>query len=287
MADIQSWLARYFRASFNKHEAQFPCPKCSHISFYFNYKTKLIGYCHRASCHYSPTLQDLIELVGHGPNDFFSERTPTKVIPSEPQEISFPEGARKLVELVDGKFHSDYEIAIQNIYSTRFIPIELQYSFNLHIGNNKVYIPVYLNGKMINYVGRAIWWLGYNPVQRYEYAKGIKTTDFIFNWDNAKTWPNITLVENTFNAIWLHRENVTSNFGSHLSDKQINLLTQSKAGGKGSITLLWDEGAEVNAEKAVKKLRMRGLDAAYIKIKGQPDDHSKEELISLINKSHE
>ena len=284
--ELKSWLSLYFRAKFNKDEAQFSCPRCSHSRFYFN-TTKLIGYCQKASCHFSPSLKDLISLVGHGPSEsLVTDSKPIQNVLSEDQEIALPQGARKLVDLHKGQFISSYPIAVNKV-KERGVSIEDQYRFNLHIGNSRVYIPVYFKEKLVSYVGRAIWWLPFPSAKRYEYPKGSKVNNYLFNWDEAKTWTQLTLVENTFNGIWLHSSCVTSNFGSHLSDRQISLISSGKSAQKGSIVLLWDEGAEHGAERAVRKLRGLGFDAAYIKIKGQPDDYKKEELLGFINEGHE
>jgi hypothetical protein len=53
------------------------------------------------------------------------------------------------------------------------------------------------------------------------------------------------------------------------------------------VAILWDEGAEKKAEKAVKKLHRRGVRAAYWLIKGQPDDHPVEDVKEWANAVYE
>lgn len=284
--DLRGWLSRFFRASIVGQEALFSCPKCKHSRFYFNL-SKRIGYCHHARCHYTPTLDDLIQIVGHGPSEsFLTSSVISEPEDTGPEEIVLPEGTEELVRMENGQLVTNYPLAAAKVAERGVSPSD-QYRFNLHIGNGKVYIPIYHEGKLYNYVGRTAWWLPFQSAKRYEYKKGVKTNNFIFNWDEAKTWKNLTLVENTFNAIWLNKFCATSNFGSHLSDKQIELISQGRASKTGSIVLLWDEGADRSAARAVRKLRKRGFDAAYVQISGQPDDHNEEYLEDIIETAHE
>jgi hypothetical protein len=248
--------------------------------FYFNVK-KQVGYCHHDKCHWKPTLKDLVDRVGHGPDDTLGAQLPEPE--PEPVEITLPEGAKRLIVRRDGNLWTDFPAAVGHIEFDRRITVEDQFRFALHVGNQRVYVPVYDDTKLVNYVGRAMWWLPYKPFLRYEYAKGVKTSNYLFNWSSAKTWNNLTLVENTFNAIAYKKECVTTNFGSHLSDKQINMITHGRA---RSVLLLWDEGADASAFKAAKKLRAAGVKADYAKINGQPDDHGLDYIHRVIAECH-
>ena len=284
MSNITSWLARYFKASINisSGEAQFACPRCGHPNFYFNFSQKRIGFCHRANCHYSPTLKELKEIVGDkSPLDEFSEPIYQKVSQAEAVEISLPEGTQRLVELISGTFRTSYPHTSQKV-AERGVSQPEQYKFNLHIGDGRVYIPVYYEGKMISYLGRSMWWL---PIQglRYQNAEGTKLNEYFFNWDEGKSWNRLTLLENTFNAMWLRQLQATSTFGSNLGDRQIEHILYGKA---ESVLLLWDEGADKSAWKAVRRLRKRGVPASFAKITGQPDDHELEYLSNVIEVGH-
>lgn len=287
--DILGWLARYFRADYNKGtgEAVFPCPQCQHPMFYFNVRKKL-GYCHHDRCHWKCNLDDLIEKVGHGPEDALSGTFLPEPEPDVQVEVSFPEGAEKLVDMsvkIGKKWIIPKPWACGEIERKRGVTIDLQYQFDLHMDVERIYIPVYLEGKMVSYVGRRIWWMDYDyDALRYKYPTGNKVTNYLFNWDEAKTWKELTLVENTFNGIWLRDLQATSNFGSNLSDKQIQLIQSGRA---RSVVLLWDEGAGRSAEKAVTKLRAKGINASSVQITGQPDDHTKPRLEYLIQLGHE
>ncbi len=282
--NLKGWLSRYFRAVLIKHEAQFPCPRCQHPNFYFNMR-KRVGYCHHANCHYSPDMDELVAIAGCAPDVSFAT-SDVPIATEEPDvEITLPEDARQIIHMEDGLLCTDYPRASDQI-SLRGVVHAAQYRYNIHIGSDRVYIPVYQDGKLVSYVGRAVWWLPYEPFQRYKYPKGTKIANYIFDWDRAKTWTQLTLVENTFNAMWLNRDYTTTNFGSHLSDRQIETIIHGRAGMEGSILLMWDEGADKSAAKAVKKLQQRGIRAGYVKIDGQPDDHARQTLCGYIDRAH-
>jgi len=44
---------------------------------------------------------------------------------------------------------------------------------------------------------------------------------------------------------------------------------------------MWDENTHEFAEKIVKRLRYNGIHAAYCWMKGQPDDHPKQDIINI------
>jgi hypothetical protein len=96
---------------------------------------------------------------------------------------------------------------------------------------------------------------------------------------------NLTLMENTFNAIWISNTlgNCTSTFGSNLSDRQIELIS---GGAAKTVVIMWDEGADLSAEKARKKLKGAGVDVTCLKISGQPDDHELYSINQMILDGH-
>ena len=287
--DVLSWLKRRFKVSYRKKsgEANFNCPKCGHDRFYFSVK-KGVGYCQRASCHWNPSLKDLQRhLNSHEDLDLETSLEETS-LPKEP--VRLPEDA---VALLDRSFeaglipHCNHcKDAITKISSDRKLCLEKIYNYRLYATENRIYIPVYDKGKLVNYVGRLKWWLkhpeGQEPL-RYKYAPGVSTSNYIFDWDNAQYYRQLTLVENTFNAIWLRELNVTTNFGSYLSDEQINLISKSKV---KSVLLIWDQHSESNAEKSVDKLKNAGVAALYAKILGQPDQHTEECIRRMVSLGH-
>jgi hypothetical protein len=264
-------------------EVQFPCPKCKHESFYFNVNKK-VGFCHRAKCLWKPNLQTLLEFVGSGRqwlSEDFSEE-PDALRPA--MDVTLPEGAQQIVYYEDGELMTKLPTAFKAL-TARGISAEDQARFMLRFDGTRVYIPVYRAGKLVNYVGRAAWWFD-NNLKRYKYPKGHSIVKHLFNWDEVRLWPRLTLVENTFNAIWLREAlNCSTNFGSHLSNEQATMICDSKI---ESVAFLWDEGADIRAEKAVQLLSTKfGIPSAYCKISGQPDDHTLDFLTEAAYLTHE
>jgi hypothetical protein len=156
--------------------------------------------------------------------------------------------------------------------------------YNPH--EDRIYVPIYEEGKLVNWVSRKRWdSVIHSNEKRYLYAPGRSTTKYFLGWGEAKTWQRLTLVENTFNAIWLRdRLQCSTNFGSHLSKDQVAKIVKSQI---KSVVLIWDEGADARAEKAVRALHRQGVRAAYIQIHGQPDDHRIDFLEKWCDTAHE
>ncbi len=269
---LEDWLNVSFGVtSKNGYEVTFPCPECGHERFSFNTQLK-VGHCFRPSCGYAPTIKMLnvrsrtqIGVVINSEAQHYKKPAPKLEIPSE---------AKPLVELVDGQLMTKFERASSEVCK-RGVSYENQYRFKFQFDGQRVYIPVYSNGELINFVGRAAWWKELD-IPRYKYATGASTRATLFNWDEMKSKEHIVLVENTFNGIWLMDEfNATSNFGSDLSKDQINLIHLS---GVKRVVILWDEGAEKLARRAVTRLREKAVQAIALKIQGQPDNHTIDAL---------
>jgi hypothetical protein len=160
-----------------------------------------------------------------------------------------------------------------------------QFQFDLRWDGFYVYIPVYFEGELVSYLGRAAWWRDFD-IKRYNNAPGTNTNSYLFNWEEARHWPRLTLVENTFNAIWLRKVcHTVSTFGSTLSNEQAELIARCPF---ESVAILWDEGADKGAHKAMQKLKNRfGVPTAYGKIVGQPDEHDLPFLVKYVDQIHE
>jgi len=274
---LEQWLDSNYGATGKVgDELHFPCPECGHEAFSFNLQLR-IGHCFRAGCGYSPNLKAL------------NVRARTKIgtlVNTKVQEykkstpkLKIPEGAKPLVELIEGQLVTRFELAAGEVVK-RGVSYENQYRFKLQFDGQRVYVPVYSDGELLNFVGRAAWWKKLD-IPRYKYATGASTRGTIFNWDEMKSKENVLLVENTFNGIWLMDEfNGTSNFGSDLSKEQIELIFLSDV---KRVVIMWDEGAEKLARRAVERLRRKQVNAVALNIRNQPDNYTMEQLKPWIN----
>jgi hypothetical protein len=287
MTSLEQWLDRSFGIiGKNGLEVQFPCPKCSHPSFFFNLSKK-VGYCHRASCNYKPNIKLLNR---HTRTQFGDFSTDEADFPEQPSNlpVEIPES-----ELVVDMYNGGYVTRFPNVVAglqARNLPPVIQYRYGLRYDGTYIYVPVYFEGKLVNYVGRRAFHLDQDALERagikkYQYCTGAKTQHYLFDWDRVKLQDKVTFTENTFNAMWLGDVLWGStNFGSTLSDTQIELIRFSKI---QSVVLLWDEGAESRASKAVTKLSRLGIAACSVWMKGQPDTHSLETLTHWVQTAHE
>ena len=277
---FEQWINRNFGV-INKigDELQINCPKCKGNVLYFNIKKKT-GYCHKARCKWTPSVKDLNKYsrFQRAPETLTDARYVEQGLETPKPEITLPIDAKPLVERIDGQLMSYYQDIVDKV-AARGVTPENQYRFAFHWDGSRVYIPIYFKGKLVNYVGRAAWWFD-TGLFRYQYCPGANTRDYLFNWDQHKQHSSLVLVENTFNGIWLSDHcYATSNFGSDLSKTQIDLLASSKV---KTVLFLWDEGAEWAAGRARLRLKEKGIEAAYMKIKGQPDDYPIEVLLPWI-----
>lgn len=295
--DIIYWLKDCYAVNkIANDEVNFDCPICQHEAFFFNVQKK-VGICHRASCGITPKLKDLVDLVGYGPEDV--GWVPIKEQPKaeKVKVVTLPETSYPLWhETQDECFPSDLKCDpwAMNVLLYRGLCTEDLHKYNIHVDHYYVYIPVYENKQLVQYVGRRInrkniAEKGFklepeDEKYRYRYSKGQSISNYLFNWDHFKTEERITLVENTFNAIIYNWSfDCTTNFGSHLSDRQISLIQHSPI---RSVVLIWDEGAESKAEKAVKKLRKAGIYSIYVEINGQPDEYNQTSIVSINKEAH-
>jgi hypothetical protein len=263
-------------------ELQTNCPDCRYINFYFN-MTKLVGFCHKAKCKFHmspPNLEELEELAGFKVNEFHyrvrvDDENPVHIAP----EVKLP-GEPVLFHKL-GKLFTVFPPVVEYLHK-RGIDNQTICNLKMTYDGTRVYVPVFNEEKLINYVGRD---LTGTERKKYLYASGAKTSEWLFGWDEAKLWDRLTLVENTFVSIALRNKvNCSTNFGSSLSDVQILLVAKSNI---QTVAILWDEGTHKAANKTVKKLREHGVHACYAIIKGQPDDYDTELICDIANDCHD
>lgn len=282
---IIDWLHTFGVHSISGDEYCLTCPSCFKPKLYFNAR-KRVGFCHYDKCllhHKAVTTRVLSRYNSTQVTDFdLPAETPQDRLESK---ISFPPEVRPLVSMKDGALLTETPIACEAV-AHRGVSPSLQYRYNLGFDGVRVYIPVYLNGEMVSYVGRAAWWFN-NSEPRYKYPTHTKISNHLFDWDNIKESITLILVENSFNAINYNNNldlpyyGVSTNFGSHLSDEQIRQIISSKV---ELVCLLWDGGSEHGAAKACSKLRDNGIDSIYgvLPDKTQPDDYADHEVKDMI-----
>lgn len=279
---VYNWLNKNFSLnSSDASDVRFNCPKCGYKNFYFNV-IKRVGYCQKASCHYSPSLLALSNLPGKTPIELsgsdYMPPNPHPVYVTNPVSLD-PYQFPKVLEFQDGRFFINGYDALdylerRNITKEVINQYDIRYGFDV-FGKERIYVPIYEGGKMVSYLGRL-----FKPGDvglRYSYCLGTKINDHFLNYDYIANFiSRVAFVENTFVAM-SYGPGFSTNFGSHLSQVQIDKLSKT---GLKDVLILWDGGADEAAFKAVTKLRKVGLRAAYVSLPGkvQPDELTKDKV---------
>lgn len=276
---LNSWIRSSFSVTniLGGVEYQFNCPRCGHESFYFNVLRR-VGFCHRASCHYTPSLEELVAFIGHGPDEddvsWFQDEDP----PKEEKEVSLPSLAVPILYRVpDRRLFTNYTDLVSLLKVNRSIEPKDIFKWDLHTDGRRIYVPVYDDGRMVSYVSRIIWGLDPMGEKKYKYPSGTNVANYLFGWTEAKYWDHLVLVENTFNSI-AYRDlfNCTTNFGSYLSKVQARKILM--APNIKSVVFLWDGDAHERAGIAAKYLRNNGIKTTYCVFEGQPDNYATDVL---------
>jgi len=262
---VKDWCHRTMGIDgYNKQtgEVHTSCPRCSG-KFYFNTKKK-VGYCHSASCHWSPKLEELIKHFGFGPNQGgMVEPVESYVAPV----VDLP--GIPVLFFQDGQLFTSYEEAYVYLQG-RELSEQIILNWGITCDGRRVYVPIRdEEGVLVNYNSRILPSVEDGNGKKYLYHPGVKTSHYILGWSEARLWSTLALVENTFVSLaYRYSLNCSTTFGSSISDEQIDLIVKSNV---KTVCLLWDENA--NAAKYVKRLQKAGLKAAAWKILKQPDDY--------------
>lgn len=255
-------------------EVHMKCPKCDHVQFYFN-MSKGVGFCHRASCHWKPSLKALAEHWGSEPSDVGWTPVPQVVVEHKPL-VALPKNVHPVIELNQTNYTTRMFDAYNWLNKRKLTPEQI-YHWGILANYKRIYVPIYSKGNLVQYIARLYDVNDHG--MKYKYAKGVSVTNFLFGWDE-QDWTWMTLVENTFVSIWLRNEvNCTTNFGSHLSDAQVGLIARSKV---KEVIFLWDGDAIYKAEVGIQKLRRHGINSKFINIIGQPDDYPVEFIREIV-----
>jgi hypothetical protein len=259
------------------NEIQTACPECNSDKFYFNAK-KQVGVCHKASCAFTPNLEDLIEIIGFPPGaDGVYDKEEEQKKELGPLELpGWP-----ILQMVNGQLMTTNTTALAYLRG-RGLTDKIITNWRLTCDGQRIYIPVYSNGLLVNYNSRLLPGL---DGRKYLYAKGRSTGSYILGWEECRDWTRLALVENSFVSLWLRGDlHCSSVFGSSISNVQAGLIGRSRI---RRVAILWDAGAERKADLAIRKLHDVGVKAAYWRIKEQPDDYPKDQVIAWAERVFE
>ena len=273
---VSEYLKQYFSVTGRRGaEVQMNCPQCDHPQFYFN-TFKKVGFCHRASCGWTPNLK---ELQAYAPSiaidDDETAETQKEIV------IELPKGSEPIVGDLTENGYRVRDMDAYDYLVGRGLTVEQIKRYKICSLPTRIVVPIYDSGKLVSYVSRQ--YRGTESGWKYLYPEGGMHGRTFFGWEEAQHWEQLTLVENTFVSLWLRRLNVTTNFGSHLTEDQINKIKYSSV---KTVVLLWDEGSYTRADKAIERLRNAGIAGTAVSILGQPDAYPIGYLQARILSGH-
>jgi len=255
-------------------EIKTKCPYCGRENFYFS-TTKKVGLCHHAKCGRTVTLADLVKLVGFGPEidlAFVSSAREEEKEPEPEIVLDHP----PVVVSDNGEYNTHYPNVVSYLHG-RGLSTQDILRFDIRFDGERIYLPIRdEDGILRQYNSRLLHGEG----KKYKYASGVDCTQFLLGWSECRLWDKLCLVENSFVSIWLRNHvQCTTPFGSNLSDRQVDLIKHSNI---RSVAIMFDEGADSRAAKAVGKLRRVGVPSSFGMIRGQPDDHSLSQVVEWV-----
>jgi len=245
----------------NPNEIRFNCPICGDTKhhLYIN-KRKKKGICFR--CNYTPTKEEVKEFLKYvSPvDDFYVEEKKDIKVEIEVPGISVEEDVYATKEIL--KMIGKEKIEIDDLVKVK-----------AHISSDYPYIgvvlPIVVDNKVIGFTCRKV-----AGEPKYLHSKGVKTSKVLYN---LKEKPVVVLVEGPFDAIWSDGVAV---FGHFISREQMFLLFSS---GVRKAILMFD--ADVHDKFLLQEAKkLSGMFDTYVaKLKkGDPYEHSKEELLEII-----
>lgn len=239
------------------------CFVCGYSKAFYNFKKDL-------KFKYGFSEIDQVDFIKHYKNPIENK----KIV--EKNAIEFEKGIVRL-DLNKSDFFKPYiDYIIKRGFTTDYINY-----YNIHVGisgkyMNCIVIPVYMNNKLVYYVGRNIYKKQYiNPK--------LEKTNIIFNYDIIKYRNTIYIVEGIFDAMKIGFDSIAL-LGKEISDHQIDLLY--KLNNLEHVKIILDYDAIKYSKKMVEKFKYYNLKYnKKIKITNielpdnkDPGDYSLEEI---------
>jgi hypothetical protein len=261
------------------------CPFCQehghkpdrkyHLGINYQY-----GYIHCFRCRTRHKLTYFLKILrkDFDSDDFTFEETHITV--SHKTEIEFPKEYLNVLDLFDARY-SNYVKALE--YIDRRIGIELALKINVGFCNigryaNRIIVPVFDScDNIVYFVARAIY--GFiepkilNPLGERK--------SVLFNWNNAKKFSEIYLMEGVFGALTVFPYGIAT-LGKEITEEQIFVILRSKV---KIVNIVLDGNAIKDAYSVADKIAdlTSKVKVRVLKLKKetQPDDFNFEHLIRL------
>ncbi len=143
---------------------------------------------------------------------------------------------------------------------------------------NRLVVPVSLHGEHLFFLARYMKVKPPNGVKKSLYPHGAKSGRVLFNYDVAKKFDRIYLVEDVFSAMAIGKRAMAT-FGTSLSQYQMDLLLRSAA---QEIIIMWDrdDGAKAGQSGYEKAQKVATRLAEFWRVRNVrlPDERDPDEI---------
>lgn len=245
-----------------------------------------LAICYNENCLSNPsTLRALRNAVYTDYN--FAQLREIKILPGEvlsplDREVTWPGHCLKLTELpythpanvylLGRKFDPAY---LSDTYDLRYC---LSPSPEHPAAVNRLICPLFMGGKMVTWQARYIGEANWRYVPKYYNLRGAAKSAALYNYDTAKTFPFVVIVEGYFDA-WRVGDCAVAILGRTLSETQMNLI---KSTWKVAIIAL-DDDAYYYSEDAYHRLRAY-MPVVRVQLPDgyDPADMQRDDFFSLV-----
>lgn len=165
---------------------------------------------------------------------------------------------------------------IQELANTYDISYCIDAKTEYSTAHNRIVIPIYMNDMLVGWQCRMVTdKLEINKkVLKYYSRPGMPRRLMLYNYDTAKRYPYVIVCEGPTD-VWRVGDHSVAAFGKHLSQAQLQLLSQTWEG--GAIILLLDGDAAEDTSKLEERLRQDNYNGHIISLR-LPDDKDPSDL---------
>lgn len=199
-------------------------------------------------------------------------------------EVSLPYGTIRMRFLTPSLYDDLLEINpdLKRFFQKKKITYEIAQKYDLGFCptgrlKNRIILPIYFEKRVVGWQARAMYKFAKDfQGRKYQTPKSFQINHYLYNWDEAKEYPVIVVVEGPFDVFTVG-PNAVATFGTSISAEQVRLLSNLKA----RKILMWDYDARIKAWKTAQRLPFT-LDLALVPHLG-PSALSSQEITSVIS----
>lgn len=201
------------------------CPHCG-VKEAFVYKNNRIIVCSRRNrCSYTNDVIEYAKEEGKLRKEIYksvSVQVDKKEEIKEKTKIEIPKGLSFFSESKGGII---YDKALRYLKGRRIPDSSIEQLGYVYDPNRKfelgIFIPFFEDGKLVYYILRNV---DNQSKLRYDNPKGVKGTDFLYNYDNMKNGGTVCITEGAFDAISIENCVGTAMLTSSIGKEQVSKI---------------------------------------------------------------